>query len=67
MTRSGGSRGGGLVPADEEDGGLLCSVCMEAPLSILLAPSGHVELCHKCCERIQAAGNLVRCARSPLY
>ena len=33
---------------------------MEAPLSILLAPCGHVELCHKCCESVRAADNLVR-------
>ena len=59
-TDSGFSSGGDAVLAEEEDGSLLCSVCMEAPLSIMLAPCGHVELCHKCCESIRAADNLVR-------
>ena len=58
---SGSGSGGGIVPTDEDDGPPLCSVCMEAPLSILLAPCGHIELCHKCCESIRAADNLVRC------
>ena len=64
-TTNGGSSGGGtgIVPADEDDGSPLCSVCMEAPPSILLAPCGHIELCHKCCESIRAADNLVSRAR----
>ena len=59
-SHSGCNSGVGIVPADDEDdGSLLCSVCMEAPLSILLAPCGHI-LSHECCASIQAADNLVR-------
>ena len=54
-----GGGGGSIVHADEE-GSQLCSVCMEAPKSILLAPCGHLELCQKCCKGIRAADNLVR-------
>ena len=61
--QAGPASGGGVVPANEDDdGSLLFSVCMEAPLSIMLAPCGHVELCHKCFESIQAVDNLVRYA-----
>ena len=44
---------------DDEAAGL-CSVCMEAPLSILLAPCGHLLLCHQCCEDIRSSSNMVR-------
>ena len=53
------SDGGVRVPADEDDGSPLCSVCMDAPPSTLLAPCGHIVLCHKCCESVRAADNLV--------
>ena len=43
---------------DDEAAGL-CSVCMEAPLSIL-APCGHLLLCHQCCDDIRSASNMVR-------
>ena len=62
-TNSGGSSGGGIVSVDEDDESPLCAVCMEAPLSVLLAPCGHIELCQKCCESIRAADNLVRYVR----
>ena len=61
------SGGGGGLPAaaagsielsSDEDG--LCSVCMAEPLSILLAPCGHLELCRRCYEGIKLAENLVR-------
>ena len=58
--------GGILVPAaapDEDDDSRLCSVCMEAPLTIMLAPCGHYNLCHKCFASIWAADKLVRYAR----
>ena len=45
---------------DEEDVLRLCSVCMDAPISVLLAPCGHIALCHKCCDSIRAVDNRVR-------
>ena len=59
--RGGGDRGG---RDDEED--RLCSVCLEAPKCILLAPCGHVVLCHTCVKDVRAANNLVRGCRCML-
>ena len=49
---------GSIELSSDEDG--LCSVCMAEPLSILLAPCGHLELCRRCYEGIKLAENLVR-------
>ena len=45
--------------ADEEECEL-CEVCMEAPLSIMLAPCGHIVLCYGCYEGIKGMDNQVR-------
>ena len=44
---------------DEEECGL-CEVCMLAPLSIMLAPCGHIVLCYGCYEGVKGADNQVR-------
>ena len=56
-TSKGDGGSGGAHNTEDEDS--LCSVCMDAPSFILLAPCGHIVVCAKCCKEVRAADNLV--------
>ena len=48
-------------PSILEEDDQSCSVCLDKPASILLAPCGHTTLCQDCCKDIRAADKMVSC------